>query len=285
MVGVLVLGLIACNGCNSPGRVTGGPEAGAGDQGGLGLEVANTIPAIADSSLNEVEVAGSFRDQDVAWILGALVDLESGEVDALSQGVLASRAETVIKSDAETFFDEIVDVTTSGYADLFGAADIDASSSAKTQAKVTRVSSVGFRQEALDRQRLEELRQDCGTSERKLGVILGFSDYLIEATTFRQVDTQGEVSGAGVKVNGKWYSKSESKLIDHRLVATISSLCALANDTQLDASESTTSLTVRESIIRKRDLIGDFTDQMRVSDEQAAIRLLRHLDIGDGRRD
>jgi len=261
--------------------VTGGDELGAGDNGGLGLEVANTIPAIADNSLNEVEVAGSFRDQDVAWILGALVDLESGAVDALSQGVLASRAETVIKSDAETFFDEIVDVTTSGYADLFGAADIDASSSTKTQAKVTRVSSVGFRQEALDRQRLEELRQGCGTSERKLGVILGFSDYLIEATSYRQVDTQGEVSGAGVKVNGKWYSKSESKLIDHRLVATISSLCALVSDPQFGASASSSEATVRERMNSALELIGDATGSMRISGEVAAIRSLRRLKVDD----
>ncbi len=46
-----------------------------------------------------------------------------------------------------------------------------------------------------------------------------YIDFVLTATLFKDFGTDGNVSGYGAKIGGKWYSKFENTLAYHRVIA------------------------------------------------------------------
>ena len=51
------------------------------------------------------------------------------------------------------------------------------------------------------------------------GVVIGYVDFVLTTTFFRQQDGDANVSGYGAKIGGKWFSKAENTAAHHRVVA------------------------------------------------------------------
>lgn len=168
---------------------------------------------------NEIQIADSFNDVDPTWVIGALVNTKNGNVRALDS-FLKKGAKPKISPQSEIAFKNFIEnsvATNAAWLDF-----VKGNINDKTRAEVTvaKTAKVSINNESIDKKLIiNELKNIPASARADYGIIIGYSDYLLSASYFRNSGADAAASGYGAKIEGNWYSKFENSSIQHRIIA------------------------------------------------------------------
>lgn len=181
------------------------------------------LPAFATQK-NEVEIADSMNDVDPTWVLGSIVNIKTGEVRGLDN-YLSQNAKPAVISQAEVVFKNFIEnsiAVNAGWLDFLKA---QVSDTVRAEVSVIKTSKVTMKNHDINRAKLKkELGKIPKETLNNYGMIIGYIDFVLTAALFKDFGTDGNLSGYGAKIGGKWYSKYENTSAHHRVVAIWSPL-------------------------------------------------------------
>jgi hypothetical protein len=264
-----VLVALACAGCDKkqddqvpmPSTASPSPPTGLPD-----VVLATTLPQFA-SEINEIQIADSFNDVDPTWVIGALVDLTTGKIFALDN-YLKSTIKPIVTPQTEVVFRSFIDNGVAASAQWLEFVKAEVNDATRVEVAVTKSAKVTVDSQGIDKdQLLRQLRNNKISPRENYGVVIGFTNYSLAATYFRNSGASGAVSGYGAKIGGSWYSKSEHSKAHHRIVAVWSPLPfvveAVSNRMPGDL-ESITSDAIKENRIKVQPVPGDMVNLSRI---------------------
>ncbi len=182
-----------------------------------------TLPTFADQ-INEVEVADSMNDVDPSWVLGSIVNLQTGNVRGLDN-YLSENSKPLVTPQNEVVFKDLIENSLTGNVTWLSFLQGELSNTVRAELSVIKTSKVTMKNRDLDKERLTKEIDNIPEQELdNYGVIIGYVDFVLSATKFKDIGTGAGASGYGAKINGKWFSKKESTSANHRIVAIYSSL-------------------------------------------------------------
>lgn len=218
VVAPIALGIAGCNGTL--------PSAPSTPPSGISLpdvKPAASLPQF-NREENEVQIADSFNDVDPSWVLGSLVHLETGKVRGLDN-YLKSDAKPKVTPQSEIAFKDFVENSVAANASWLEFLKTQVNDKVRAEVAVTKTAKVTIDSGSIDKTALlKELRKIPANTRAKYGVIIGYIDYMLTASLFRDSGMEGGVSGYGAKIGGNWYSKYENTKAHHRIVAVWSPL-------------------------------------------------------------
>ena len=213
----LVVVLSAC------GNATPPPAAKLPGDGLPDVTLAQTLPQFA-KEVNEIQIADSFNDVDPSWVIGALVDLKTGKIFALDS-YLKATAKPSITPQTEVVFRSFVDNGVATNAQWLEFVKTEVNDNTRAEVSVIKTIKVSIDSQSIDREQLlRQLRNNKINSPKNYGVVIGYVNYALSATYFKNTGASGAVSGYGAKIGGNWFSKSEHSRVQHRIVAVWSPL-------------------------------------------------------------
>lgn len=217
---VLPVVLSACGG-STPTPTP--PTARAPGDGLPNVTLAQTLPQFA-KEVNEIQIADSFNDVDPSWVIGALVELQTGKIFALDS-YLKATAKPSAAPQTEVVFRSFIDNGVAVNAQWLEFVKAEVNDNTRAEVSVTKTVKVSIDSQSIDREQLlRQLRNNKIAVPASYGVIIGYVNYALSATYFKNTGASGTVSGYGAKIGGNWYSKSEHSRIQHRIVAVWSPL-------------------------------------------------------------
>src|SRR3989338_294791 len=167
---------------------------------------------------NEVEVADSMNDVDPTWVLGSIIHKKTGQVRALDN-YLSQNAKPIVTPLTELFFKDFIEnsvAVNTGWLDFLRAQVND---TVRAEVSVIKTSKVTIKNHDIDEAKL--INKVANIPKEDINdyvVIIGYIDFVLTATLFKDFGTDGNVSGYGAKIGGKWYSKFENTLAYHRVM-------------------------------------------------------------------
>ena len=202
-----LIAVVSCNGDTKP-PVDDTPS----------VTLAANLPVFARQA-NEVEIADSMNDVDPTFVLGSIVNTSTGQVHGLDN-YLAAAAKPTVTLQGEVVFRHLIENSVAAKASYLDFVSAQLSNSTRAEVSVVKASKASMKNEDLDRARLTAELQKMPAAQRKdLGVIIGYVDFILSATLFRETESKGSASGYGAKIEGKWFNKAENAAAHHRLVA------------------------------------------------------------------
>lgn len=185
--------------------------------------IAATLPQFAKEE-NEVQIADGFNDVDPSWVVGALVNTKTGKVRALDS-YLKTDAKLKTTPQAEIAFKNFIENSAAANAAWLEFVKAEVNDKTRAEVTVTKTAKVTADSTSIDKQKLlTELTKIPASTRADYGVIIGYVDFVLAATYFRDSGANGSVSGYGAKIGGNWYSKYENSASHHRIVAIWSPL-------------------------------------------------------------
>jgi hypothetical protein len=194
------------------------------------VQVVNNLPTFV-KQVNEVEIADSMNDIDPTFVLGAIVNMETGKVHSLDS-FLSQDAKPVLTALTEVVFKNFVENSLTVSASWLDFLKAQVDDTVRAEVSVVKTSKATIKSEHIARERLIK---ECGkipSGERdKYAVIIGYVDFVLTAGLFKNFGTEGSASGYGAKIGGKWYSKHENTAAHHRVIAVWAPLPFVLNAT------------------------------------------------------
>ena len=187
------------------------------------IKVASELPAFTDEK-NEIEIADSFTSADPTMVLGALVNLENGEVrsfdSCLKEGTAVEKTAV-----AELAFKDFLENSVVADAEWLTFLEGHVSSSIRAEVTVTEAAKALIALSDVDEEKLQKLARTVPAENReRYNVIVGYRDFVISASLFKAQEIDASVSGYGAKIGGKWYGEQKHTSTDHRVIAMCSPL-------------------------------------------------------------
>lgn len=190
------------------------------------VKVESSLPSFRRQ--NEVEISGSFNEIDPSFIIGAMVDLKQGVVRSF---------DNCLKNGAKIKTVTLTEVAFRGFVEEMLVAQVEwlcflrgqVSAKCKAEISIIKAAKVVITIESIDSTKLHKCAEKIPQVERdNYGIIIGYIDYLVGASLFRNYGREGKVRGYGAKIEGTWYSKAENTALDHRIIAIWSPLPLVA---------------------------------------------------------
>jgi len=182
------------------------------------ITIASELPVFAKGE-GQIQIANSFGDVDASWVIGAMVDTETGTIYA--EDTLAKEVEFVTTPKSEIQFKRFVENSVLANASWLAFAKAEAKDQTRTEITVAKVLSVTTKRKNVDMSAVaRRLAASTKLSPDKVGVIVGYTGYTISASYFRDSRFGGELTGYGAKIGGVWYSKAGDSSLEHRIVAS-----------------------------------------------------------------
>lgn len=187
------------------------------------VQLTSELPQFS-KELNEIQIADSFNSVDPSWVIGALIEISTGNVYALDNFLKAGAKPKIIPL-SEIVFNNLIENSATAKANWLDFTKASVNSNTKAEVTVAKISNISINSENIDRAVIVSRFKDMPKSERdKYGVIIGYSDFVLSATYFRNSGAEAIASGYGAKIEGNWYSKSENSSVQHRIIAVWSPL-------------------------------------------------------------
>lgn len=186
-------------------------------------KLANSLPQFVMES-NEVMISDSFSDVDPTLVIGAIIDLKSKTVHALDS-YLKADAKVATLALKETAFHNLVEDSLVANADWLSFVKADVNTNCKAEVSVIKSAKVTVPISSIDIPNLKKKLDGIPNEKRSdYGIVIGYVDYLLSASFFRNNGAGVKASGYGANIGGTWYSKAENTAAHHRLVALWSPL-------------------------------------------------------------
>lgn len=181
------------------------------------------LPAFAKQE-NEIEVADSMNDVDPTWVLGSIVNIKTGMVRGLDN-YLSPSAKPVVVPQTEVVFKDFIENSLAANAAWLDFLSAQLNDKVRAELSVIKTSKVTMKNEDLDKKKLVSELQKISRPERAdYGIIIGYIDFVLSASLFKDFGTEARGSGYGAKIGGSWYSKFENTSANHRVIAIWSPL-------------------------------------------------------------
>jgi hypothetical protein len=210
---VYAITLLALSGCN------GTPNPPPPVQPVLPDARLIATPPVFATQPNEVEIADSMNAIDPTLVLGSLVNTKTGQVLNLDN-YLAPGAKPTVTLQGEVVFRHLIENSVAANASYLDFVSAALSDSVRAEVSVVKASKATMKNDDLDRPRLAaELSKRPIDQRNDLGVVIGYLDFVLSATFFKEQTGEGNVSGYGAKIGGKWFNKEENSAAHHRVVA------------------------------------------------------------------
>lgn len=197
------------------------PAKPDGTTGGIQLpdkELVKQLPSFS-KQMNEIEIAGSMNDVDPTWVLGSIVDIRTGTVRGLDN-YISKDAKPMVTPQTEVVFKDFVENSLSASAGWLDFLKGQMNDLIKAEVSVVKTSKVTVKNSEIDKTRLVSEAKKIPQSERSYyGVIIGYVDFVLNASLFKDSGAEAGASGYGAKISGKWYSKFENTSAHHRVIA------------------------------------------------------------------
>ena len=185
--------------------------------------VVKELPTFTKRS-NEVEVASDMSDIDPTWVLGAIVDTRTGVVRGLDS-YLSKDAKPTVTPQAEVVFKDFIENSLTANASWLSFLQAQVTDSVRAELSVVKTMKVTIKNADVDKNKLvSELRKIPVAERGNYALVIGYIDFVLSAGLFKNVGTDDSASGYGAKIGGKWYSKSENSVAQHRVIAIWSPL-------------------------------------------------------------
>ena len=180
--------------------------------------VVSTPPVFAKQQ-NEVAITDSMIGMDPTMVLGSLVNTATGQMHSLDN-YLAPGAKPTVTLDGEVVFRHLIENSLAANASYLDFVSAALSDSVRAEVSVVKAVKANMKNDDLDRTRLTaELRKVAADKRNDLGVVIGYIDFVLSATYFKHREGDGNVSGYGAQIGGKWFSKDEKTDVRHRVIA------------------------------------------------------------------
>jgi hypothetical protein len=232
------------------------------------IKPASELPVFTKQE-NEIEIADSLKDSDPTMVLGAVVEHANGLVHSFDS-FLKDDAKTEVKPVSELLFKNFLENSVVADAEWLTFLKGQVNDSRRAEVTVTEVSNASIGLSSIDLDKLQAFAQGIAKDKRDdYGVVIGYRDFVINASLFTEQGIEGNLSGYGAKIGGKWFGKHESVSGEHRVVAIWSPLPfvlekAAAGGTVHDVSLTTlTRQALKDGSIRIRPLDGQRQFKLR----------------------
>lgn len=213
---LMMVAVSLCAGCANPG--THGDELPLPN-----VAVASELPVFKKQQ-NEIEIADSFNNMDPTMVLGAIVELKTRTIRSFDS-VLKDGAKTERKAVSELTFKNFLENSVVAQAERLSFLKGQINDAIRAEVVVTEVASATLSVSAIDREKMDTLTLAIPQDNRcDYAVVVGYRDFLISANLFKDQGIEGNASGYGAKISGKWFGKFENSTTDHRIVAIYSPL-------------------------------------------------------------
>lgn len=220
---MIALSLFVLLGCNNIGSIQNQPQESEKKGDLPSVKPAESFPIFAEGP-NEVQIADSFNEVDPTFVIGALVNVKNGTIYALDS-YLTKNPKLVTLPLKEIAFKDFVEDSVVANAQWLSFLKGQVNAKCKAEVLVAKSSKVTTPISSIDVNKLRrELEQIPVEKRQDFGLVIGYIDYLISASMFRDYGAEGKVSGYGAQIGATWYSKAENLNSEHRLIAIWSPL-------------------------------------------------------------
>jgi hypothetical protein len=235
------------------------------------IKPVSELPVFAKKE-NEIEIADSFKAMNPTMVLGAIVERRNGLVHSFDS-FLKEDAKTESKPVSELLFKNFLENSVVADAEWLTFLKGQVNDSKRAEVIVTEVSNASIDIFSIDKDKLQTFAQSIAKGERDdYGVVIGYRDFTINASLFTEQGVEGNLSGYGAKIGGKWFGKHESASGEHRVVAIWSPLpFVLEKVTEGVKTTRDTSLTTLT-----RDALKEKKLRIRPLDGQRQFKLRTH---------
>ncbi len=176
------------------------------------------LPAL-NLTKNEIEISDSWNEMDQSLVVGSLINLKTCKLSPFDN-CLAKDVKLERKPLTEVAFRNFVNETAVAKTNWLNFLQGAVNQGCKAEVSVIKSAKVTAPFNAIDRAKLEDLRGMIADNEQNdYAIVIGYIDYLITASLFKDSGVDASGSGYGVKIEGKWLSKAENTNANHYLVA------------------------------------------------------------------
>lgn len=258
IVNLTMMSMLFCAGCDHdvPGDLPS-------------IKPVSELPVFTEQE-NEIEIADSFKGTDPTTVLGAIVERANGLVHSV---------DTFLKEDVKTEVEPVSELAFRDFLENSVVADAEwltflkgqVNDSTRAEVTVTEVSNASIAVSSIDKDKLQAFAQSIPKDSREdYGIVIGYRDFVVSATLFKEQGIGGNLSGYGAKIGGKWFGKHEGLSADHRVVAVWSPLPFVLEKVAASGStargQSLSALTLqalKDKSIRIRSLDGQRSFKLR----------------------
>lgn len=178
----------------------------------------SNLPAFA-SQVNEVEIADTMNDVDPTWVLGSIVSFKSGKVRGLDN-YLSQNAKPAVTPQTDVVFKDLIENSVAANAAWLDFLRAQLNDKVRAELSVIKTSKVTIKQQDVDKQKLTIELQKISKEERAdYGLIIGYVNFVLSATLFKEFGGEAAASGYGAKIGGSWFTKFENTSAHHRVIA------------------------------------------------------------------
>jgi hypothetical protein len=194
---------------------------------------AASVPPLTQTA-NEVEISPDLTYEDPTWVLGAIVNRQTGEVYGLSS-FLKKTAKPAVSQINDVVFDDLLSQSIDLNGSYLAFLKADISSSSTDEVSVVKTSKAVLTSADVDTAAVLSFLRSVPLEQRpQFALIAGYVDVTITASYLMDSGLTATASGFGAAMGGKWYAKSKNLRVQHTLIALVTTT-AIATQT----SEST----------------------------------------------
>ena len=187
------------------------------------ISLASKLPIFANQR-NEVEIADSYLVVDPKYVIGSILEFTDNQVRSFNNFLLPG-IKPEIKPMNEIVFKDFVENSLAANASWLSIICTNITDNVKAEVSIVKSATVSTDPANFDKKRLIEYVVSLPKDERnKYGVVIGYIDYLLSASLFKNFGVDGNVNGYGAKIGGSWYSKMGVNSADHRMIVIVSPL-------------------------------------------------------------
>ena len=183
------------------------------------VEVYLTLPTVTKFP-NEKEIAGNFAYLEPNLVIGKIINLKNSQVMPLEGTLINEETQPKVKFLNESVFRKFVEITSVSSNDWLNFVKDSIGKDTKAEISVTRVSSTYISPKDIDKEKIEKFTAKISSEDQNnYGVIIGYIEYVLSASFFRDSAAEGKLGAYGAQIGGKWFNRIESSATDHRLTA------------------------------------------------------------------
>ncbi len=174
--------------------------------------------------INEVMIANSFDSVDPSFVIGSLVNTKDGTVHPMDN-FLRNGVKPKLTPQTEVVFKNFIENSVAANASWLDFVKGQVNDKVHAEVTVTKIAKVTVDISDINRASLVKEQTKIPASKRNdYGIIIGYVDFLLAASYFKDSGAEIGSSGYGAKIGKNWYTKFEDSSAHHRIVAIWSPL-------------------------------------------------------------
>ena len=183
----------------------------------------DTLPPLVQPP-NEVQISSNLIYEDPTWVLGALVDTNTGEVFGLNS-YLTSSAKPIVTQLSDVVLDDLLSQSIDLNGSYLSFLKADITSSSTDEVSVIKTSKAVISPGDVNVAAVTAFLNSLPADQRShMALIAGYVDVTITASYLSDDGAVANASGFGAAIGGKWYAKSKNLRVRHCLIALVTTI-------------------------------------------------------------